>query len=122
MAERLIKWVLFCLMACTVPVLYYMFVVGGFLPLIAIVALSFRGVWGFVLFNAIHVLIYGALFYWIARFIAQRLVSLSYGRRIAIFAAVSVALIAIAFLPVYGIGHHESQSMNLYQLFRRGLG
>jgi hypothetical protein len=117
-----IKWVLFCLMACTVPVLYYMFVIGGFLPLIAIVALCFRGVWGFVLFNVIHLAIYGALFYWLARFISRRLALLSDGWRIAGFAALSSALVAIAFLPVYGIGHHESQSMNLYQLFRRGLG
>ncbi len=29
MTENTIKWVLFCLLATTVPVLYYMFVVGG---------------------------------------------------------------------------------------------
>jgi len=37
-AASRIKWVLFCLMVTTVPVLYFMFVIGGFLPLIAIAA------------------------------------------------------------------------------------
>jgi hypothetical protein len=32
-SESLIRWVLFRLMATSVPVLYFMFGVGGFLPL-----------------------------------------------------------------------------------------
>jgi hypothetical protein len=113
------KWVLFCLMATTVPVLYYMFVVGGFLPLIAIAAMSFRGVWGFVLFNALHLLIYGLLFYWVAKLIVKWLGVLPKPWRFVGFAGVAAALAAIAFLPVYGIGHHESQSVNLYRLLHR---
>ena len=109
-------------MVTTVPVLYYMVVIGGYLPLIAIIALSFSGVWGFVLFNAVHVVIYGALFYWMARVIARRLAALPRAWSIAGFAGISTALVAIAFLPVYDVGHHESTSVNLYRLFHRLFG
>jgi hypothetical protein len=114
-----IQWVLFGLMVTTVPVVYYMFVVGGFLPLIAIAAMSFHGVWGFVAFNVVHLLIYGALFYWVAKVIAKRLALLPPTWRIVGFAAISAALVAISFLPLYGVGHHESQSVNLYRLIDR---
>jgi hypothetical protein len=121
-SETVMKWGLFCLMAATVPVLYYMFVIGGFLPLIAIVAFSFRGVWGFVLFNAVHLLIYGALFYWVAAIVSRRLALLPRTLRFVGFASLSIALVAISFLPVYGVGHHESQSVDLYRLFDSLLG
>jgi hypothetical protein len=121
-SENVMKWGLFCLMAATVPVLYYMFVVGGYLPLIAIVALSFRGVWGFVLFNAVHLLIYGALFYWVAKAVARRLALLPHMWSLLGFASLSIALVAISFLPLYGIGHHESQSVDLYRLLTGLLG
>ncbi len=119
MTAKRMKWVLFCLMVATVPVLYYMFVIDGYLSLLAIVALSFRGVWGFVLFNVVHLLIYGALFYWMATVISKRLARLSRTWRLVSFGSISAALVAISFLPVYGVGHHESQPVNLYRFFDR---
>jgi hypothetical protein len=119
-SENAIKWTLFGLMTATIPVLYYMLVIGGFMPLIAIVAVSFNGPWGFVLFNAIHLLVYGTLFYWLAKFISQALALLPPGWRLAGFASVSAALVAVAFLPVYGIEPHQSQPVDLYR-FLRGL-
>jgi len=115
-SENTIKWILFGLMGATVPVLYFMFVIGGFLPLIAIVAMSFTGTWGFALFNAIHVLIYGAAFYWIARVVSKKLAMLPRRWKVLGFATVSMALAAISFLPLYGVGHHEYQPVSLYRL------
>lgn len=112
------KWVLFWLMTVTVPVLYSMFVVGGFLPLIAIAAMSVRGVWGFVLFNAVHLLIYGAAFYWVARAISSGLAALSPTWKHVGFAGMSTGLVAIGFFPIYGVGHHAFQAVNLYHLLR----
>ena len=120
MRHHAIKWVLFCLMVTTVPVLYFMFGVGGFLPLVAIAAMSLTGVWGFVLFNTVHLLVYGALFYWIATVISRRLALLSPPWSMVGFAIISLVLVAISFLPIYGAGHHEYQSVNLYRLFRPG--
>ena len=114
--ENTIKWILFGLMCATVPVLYFMFVIGGFLPLIAIVAMSFTGTWGFALFNAIHVLIYGAAFYWVVKVVSNKLASLPRAWKILGFATVSLALVSISFLPLYGVGHSEYQPVNLYRL------
>lgn len=108
-------------MVTTVPVLYYMFVIGGYLPLIAIVALSFTGVWGFILCNVVHILIYGALFCWIAKVISKRLALLSHIWKIVGVACISTALFDISFLPVYSVGHHDSQAVNLYRLFHSNL-
>ena len=116
MNENPIKWILFCLMCATVPVLYFMFVIGGFLPLIAIVAMSFTGTWGFALFNAIHVLLYGAAFYWIAKVVAKKIASLPGTSKVLGFATAFMALVTISFLPLYGVGHHEYQPVNLYRL------
>jgi hypothetical protein len=115
MPENLIKWTLFSFMATTVPVFYYMFVVGGFVPLIAIVAMTVFDIGG--VFNVVHILIYGALFYWIAKAVSGRLARLSRIGRITGVACISAALLGVAFLPVYSLGHHESQTVNLYQLF-----
>jgi hypothetical protein len=103
-------------MCATVPVLYFMFVIGGFLPLIAIVAMSFTGEWGFVLINAIHVLIFGAAFYWIAKVVSRKIASLPRAWRVPGFVTVSIALVAISFLPLYGVGHNEYQPVSLYRL------
>lgn len=117
MSASAIKWVLFGLMAATVPALYFMFVIGGFLPLIAIAAISFTGTWGFKLFNAIHIVIYGLLFYWVAKLVSRRLSLLPRWWKNAGFAALSIALVSISFLPLYGVGHNVFQFVNLYQLY-----
>jgi len=119
--EKTMKWVLFCLMAATVPVIYFMFVVGGLLPLIAILAMSFTGVWGFKLFNAVHLAIYAPVFYWIAKIVSRRLSALSQRSKFALFVGISIVLVASSFLPLYSLGHNESQSVNLYRLFNSGL-
>ena len=92
-------------MAATVPVLYFMFVIAGFLPLIEIVRLLRQGPWGFQLFNAIHLLVYGTIFYFLARFIARRLVRLELPWRVTGVAAIAAAMVAVSFLPIYGVGH-----------------
>lgn len=121
-ADRLFFWVLFCLIVITVPVLYYMFAVGGFVPLIVIAAVSFKGTWGFALFNAVHLLAYGALFYWIAKVVCRRLALLPQRRKVRVFAGLSAALVGISFLPVYGVGHNVLQTVNLYRLLYDLLG
>ena len=114
------KWVLFAAMVCTMPVLYFMFVVAGVLPLVAVIRLSFTGVWGFKLFNSLHLLVYGPMLYLAAKFLTRWLFSLSPQRR-ALGIAVALALaLLISLLPIYGIGHSQYAPVNLYQLFQHG--
>ena len=116
------KWVLFCLMATTVPVLYFMFVVGGFLPLIAIAWMGVTDDFGGPrIFDAVHLVVYAPLFYWVAKIISRRLSSLSRRWKFVGFAGISVAIAALSFLPLYGLGHSEYQAVGLYRLFNSGL-
>ena len=115
------KWVLFCLLATTVPVFYFMFVIAGFLPLIAIVFLSLTDVWGARIFDAVHLVVYAPLFYWVAKIISRWLSSFSQRWKLIGFVGISVAIIAISFLPLYGLGHNEYQAVGLYRLFGSGL-
>jgi hypothetical protein len=117
-----IKWLLFCLLATTVPVVYFMFVVGGFLPLIAIVVFTVRdNVWGARLFDALHLAVYAPLFYWLAKTLARWLSLLSPRWSFLGFVGIAIVLLAISFLPLYGVGHNQSPGVNLYRLFRGGV-
>jgi hypothetical protein len=120
MNQSTTKWVLFAAMVCTMPVLYFMFVVAGVLPLVAVIRLSFTGVWGFKLLNSLHLLVYGPMLYLAAKFLTRWLFSLSPQRRaLGIALALALALL-ISLLPIYGIGHSQYTPVNLYQLFQHG--
>jgi len=98
-----------------------MFVVAGVLPLVAVLLLNFTGVWGFKVFNSLHILVYGPLLYLASRFLARWLFSLSPQLRLfGVILALALAL-AISLLPVYGIGHSQYGPGNLYQLFQHGV-
>ena len=99
-SERVIHWLLFLLMAATLPVLYFMFVIAGFLPLVEIARMMGEGVWGFKLFNGIHLLVYGTIFYFVARFIARRLTRLSGPGQLIGVALISGLLVGVSFLPI----------------------
>ena len=121
MSEKSAKWLLFVVFFVTAPVPYFMFVIGGLLPLSAILYLDSTGVLGFKLFNTLHLLIYGPLFYLAAKFIARWLFGLSSPTRIAGLVAFVVSFAAIAFAPIYGIGHSSYQPANIIGLFQHGL-
>lgn len=113
-------WVLFAAMVCTMPVVYFMFVVAGVLPLGAIIWMSFTGEWGFKLFNILHILVYGPMLYFAAKYLTRWLFLLSPERR-ALGVAVALALaLLLSLLPIYGIGHSSYDPANLYQLFQHG--
>lgn len=120
MTPRTTKWLLFVAMFCTVPVPYFMFVVAGLLPLIAITRLSVIGVWTVRLFDLLHVLVYGVLLYLAAIHMTRWLYLLAPRRR-ALGVAITLALAALmSLLPIYGVGHSNYEPVNLYELFRRG--
>lgn len=121
MSEKSSKWILFTVFFFTAPVPYFMFVIGGLLPLSAILYLESTGVLGFKLFNTLHLLVYGPLFYLAAKLIARWLFSLSPPKRTAGLVAFIVLFVAIGFTPIYGIGHSTYQPANIIDLFQHGL-
>jgi hypothetical protein len=111
-------WLLFGLLATTVPLFFFLVVVGGFVPLIGIVALAvYDGTIGMIVFCGIHLVVYGTPLYFAARFTTRWLYSLEPRWTIAGFLLVSAIAAGISFLPLYSLGHNASDGMNLYQLF-----
>jgi len=117
MGERAIRWTLFGVMAATLPVFYFMFVVAGFLPLIEIVRMLREGPWGFRLFNGIHIVLYGAIFYVVAWLVARALSRLPVAGQLVAVALIVGAMVSVAFQPIYGIGHSQPPGTTVYGLF-----
>lgn len=114
------KWLLFAAMFCAVPVPYYMFVVAGLLPLVAVLFVSVNFASGVRLFDMLHLAVYGTLLYLAARYLTRWLF-LRPPRVRGIGVAVALALaVLISLLPVYGVGHGNYSPVNLYVLFRGG--
>ena len=121
MSEKLAKWLLFVVFFAAAPVPYFMFVIGGLLPLSAILYLDSTGALGFKLFNTLHLLIYSPLLYLAAKLVSRWLSAFSSPTRTAGLIAFVVLFVAIAFAPIYGIGHSSYQPANIVGLFQHGL-
>lgn len=121
LTENPIKWALLFAMAATIPVLYFMFVIAGLLPLIAVAYLFVsHGVWGSKLFTALHLLVYGSVFYWMATTLARHIAKQSTRLKALSLVGILLILVTVSMSPIYGLGHGEFQSVNLYRLLGSG--
>lgn len=116
MGERAMRWLLVAVMAATVPALYFLFVVAGFLPL-AYVAWMTREDPSLWLPNLIHILVWGAMFYGVAWLVAKLLSRLPQAARFSMIAAIACGLVWVAFQPIYGVGHSQYAGVTVYRLF-----
>lgn len=114
-----VRLVLFIGLAAFVPLVYYLAVVGGLLPLGAMLVIAIRNfpeptmLW----FSAIHLVIYGALLYWLAGLLAHLLLKIA-GERVWPATAVVLLLLAgVGALPVFGIAHGHIRWVNAYALY-----
>ena len=106
-------------MCALVPVFYFMFVVAGFLPLLAVFAIAFNniGSWTLLLISAIHCVIYAAIFYFASSSISHRLRELSPSQRNKRLSMIIGSLLLVGVLPIYGGGHGRFQWKNAYQIY-----
>lgn len=117
--ERALSWILFAAMAVAVPVIYWLVVVGGFVPLLVIAIVTVRNLSLDMLLaiNAAHLLVFGTIFYVMARWISKRLTRLEPRRRNRMAAAIVAAMAILGLAPIYGAGHASIDWINLYQLY-----
>lgn len=97
------------------PCPWYMFAVGGLLPLPAIVRYGFDG--GIVLaVSIVHLIVYATLFYFAARRVRKPIVAVS----------VIAVVAALSFMPVYGSGENLAGggklNRNAYQAYSDAFG
>ncbi len=125
------KWTLFTAFLLTVPVPFFMLVVGGIVPAFCIIFLAIQGLVvalpkftteGFWMLGILwaHVLILGGLLYVAATGIAWVLFRL-FPHRFALFFLVGliVALFVASIFEIYRVpGHNSSPPANLFRIFR----
>lgn len=110
------RWVLFAVMAATVPAFYFLFVVAGFLPL-AYVAWMTREDPSLWLPNLIHILLWAAIFYGVAWLVAKLLSRLPRAAGWAGVVAIAGSLAWVALQPIYGVGHSQYAGVPVHRLF-----
>lgn len=113
--EVAVRAATFLALVAAFPCPWYMFAVGGLLPLPVILLYGFEG--GVVLaVSLVHGVVYAALFYWLARRVRKPLTA----------AAVLGCLLAISFLPIYGSGENLAAggklNRNAYQAYSDAFG
>jgi hypothetical protein len=119
----MIRWILFVAMAFTVPVLWFLLVAVGFIPLIGIAFSFFSGLPKLEVFllagNGINLVVWGIFLYYVAGVVARKIEKAPAKWRLPIVGVVLLALGVLPFLPIYGVGDcggGSKNSLNLYQL------
>ena len=97
-------------MFLTVPVPYFMFVIGGFLPLGTILVLTLA-----VPVSFVHVVLYAPIFYLVSKLLTKGLMLMPSSRRTIALISIHALLMSITFLPIYGVSHGSTEYQTLYR-------
>lgn len=122
MRHAWLRWLIFAGLVAFVPLFYYLAVVGGLLPYGGILLIAIRNLANDSLlwFSLVHLVVYGALLYWLSGLIARGLTRLPGPG--AWFATVLVLLLlaGVGALPVFGIAHGHIKWISAYDLYSSG--
>ena len=125
------KWILFAAFLLTVPVPFFMIVVGGLVPTVWILYVSIRGLVvavpkftleGFWMLGILwaHIVILGGLLYVAAAgitWVLFRVLGVRFGRLVVI--ALIIALCVASTFEIYRVpGHNSSPPANILRIFR----
>jgi hypothetical protein len=108
--RQLAQWMLFVAMVFTVPVMFFLVQVVLVAPLAAVIFVSIRsGTTGFLIFGAVHTVIFGALLFLAARLVAGVLEHIP-KRNVRLLAQLGVIafLMFVASLGPYSVGGHSN--------------
>jgi hypothetical protein len=118
MTLRTIQWTLFAAMACTMPLLFFAFVVSGFLPLLFLPLAVLRSpdyMWW--LLSGVHLAVYSPILLLICRLIAKRLLGLPEHQQRYFVGGLVGTLLLLGLVPMYGAGHGSIDFRNVYELY-----
>jgi len=122
MTLRTMQWTLFAAMAATVPLLFFAFVVGGFLPLLFIalaVITSPDYMWW--LLGGIHLAVYSPILFLTSRLIAKFLLGRPERQQRYLVGGLVGALLLLGLVPLYGASHGSVTFRNAYQMYWQDL-
>jgi hypothetical protein len=101
---------------------YYIAVVGGFLPFGGIALITIRNISNYSLlsFGVIHLAPYGVMLYWLAGLIARVIARRAAGHAWLATTLVLLLLAGVGALPIFGIAHGHIQWASAYELYASG--
>ena len=105
MTQNALKWFMFAMLVATVPVIFYLFMWVGFLPVAGIIAISATA--GDVLLAIVglgHVALFGGVFYGISVLVSRACAGASERVRLGVAAIIGISLAVVTLQPWYGIG------------------
>lgn len=112
------KWILFFSLIVTCPCLYFLFVVSGFVPLVTIIEQLFIGPITLKIINLLHIIIYGAIFYFTAHIASNKLSIYKKKTQALVLSCIVFGLFSLGFLPIYGAAHGTIEWKNLYDHYQ----
>ncbi len=114
----MVRMLLLIAMAFTVPLFYYMFVVGGFVSYAMLFVMTlenilypFRAV---PVIECIHLLAYGWLLYYVSGVVTRFIWKGALPQRIVLLASLLAALALVGTMRIFGVGHSEQAPVTAY--------
>jgi hypothetical protein len=105
MTQHALKWCIFAMLVLTVPVIFYVFMWIGVLPVAGIIAMSATaGDFLLAVVGLVHVALFGGMFYGIAVLISRACAEASGRVRLGVAAIIGIALGVVTLQPWYDVG------------------
>jgi hypothetical protein len=105
MTQRALKWFIFAMLVVTVPVIFFLFMWVGILPVAGIIAVSATaGNFLLAVVGLVHVALFGGIFYGISVLISRACADASERVRLGVAAIIGIALGVVTLQPWYGRG------------------
>lgn len=119
MQTRCIRWLIFLGLAAFLPLVYYIAVIGGFLPYGGIVLITIRNISNssLLLFGVFHLVPYGLMLYWLAGFIARVIARRAAGHVWLAATLVLLFLAGVGAMPIFGVAHGDIHWASAYELY-----
>jgi hypothetical protein len=105
MTQNALKWFVFAMLVATAPVIFYLFMWVGFLPVAGIIAISATaGDFLLAIVGLLHVALFGFVFYGLAVSISRACAGASERMRLGVAAIIAILLGVVTLQPWYGTG------------------
>jgi hypothetical protein len=105
MTQNALKWFIFAMLVATVPVIFYLFMWVGFLPVAGIIAISATaGDFLLAIVGLLHIALFGGVFYGISVLVSRTCAGASERVRLGVAAIIGIALGVVTLQPWYGSG------------------
>jgi hypothetical protein len=105
MTQNTLKWFIFAMLVATVPVIFFLFVWVGFLPVAGIIAMSATGGdFPLAMVGLVHIALFGGVFYGISVLVSRVCADASQRVRLGVAVIIGIALGVVTLQPWYGIG------------------